>query len=140
MPSSSAAARSSVARSSGAERVEALGEEGVLARARRGEQRAPGRRDGDERGAAVGRIGGAGDEPRLLEPADDARDRRALHALARASSLGVSGPWRSIVASAAVSEGERSVPASWRSRRADRAIASRSRVASSVVGRSASHR
>ncbi len=37
-----------------------------------------------------------------------------------ASSLGASGPWRSIVARAAVCEGPRSLPASWRSRRAVR--------------------
>ena len=50
-----------------------------------------------------------------------------------ASSLGVSGPWRSIVASAEVSEGERSVPASWRSRRAVRTIASLRRAGSSAA-------
>jgi hypothetical protein len=49
-----------------------------------------------------------------------------------ASSLGVSGPWRSITASAAPCDGDSDPPASWRSRRAVRVIASRSRVATSV--------
>ena len=49
-----------------------------------------------------------------------------------ASSDGVSGPWRSIVASAAVSVGERPVPDSWRSRRAVRATAMRRWLASST--------
>ena len=52
-----------------------------------------------------------------------------------ASSLGVSGPWRSIVASAAVEVGVRplaSLAASWRSRRAVRTIPSRSLAAESV--------
>ena len=49
-----------------------------------------------------------------------------------ASSEGVSGPWRSIVASAAVSEGERPVPDSWRRRRAVRVTAIRRWLASST--------
>ena len=52
-----------------------------------------------------------------------------------ASSLGVSGPWRSTVASAEVEVGVSSAPraaASWRSRRAVRTIASRSLAAESV--------
>ena len=48
-----------------------------------------------------------------------------------ASSLGASGPWRSIVASADAWEGPRSLPASWRRRRAVRVIASRRRAANS---------
>ena len=54
-----------------------------------------------------------------------------------ASSLGVSGPWRSTVASAAAAVGESSVPpapaaASWRSLLAVRTIAIRNRAAASV--------
>jgi len=55
-----------------------------------------------------------------------------------ASSLGVSGPWRSIVASAAVEVGVSppvSVAASWRRRRPVRTIAIRSRAAESVSER-----
>ena len=51
-----------------------------------------------------------------------------------ASSEGVSGPWRSIVASAAFIEGERSAPASCRSRRAMREMSSRRREARSGRG------
>ena len=113
------------------ERVEPVGEEGVLARAGGGEQLAAGGRDRDQRGAAVAGIGGAGTSPpsssRTTSRVTVGRWTRS----ASASSLGVSGPWRSIVASAAVSEGERSVLASWRRRRAVRVSARRRRVASS---------
>ena len=50
-----------------------------------------------------------------------------------ASSLGVSGPWRSIVDSAAVWEGDSPAPASWRNRRAMRAMSRRSLEARSEV-------
>src|SRR5215212_5917844 len=53
----------------------------------------------------------------------------------RASSLGVSGPWRSIVASADVWDGPRSVPASCRRRRAVLVITSRSWAASPLRSR-----
>src|SRR5436190_12857036 len=49
-----------------------------------------------------------------------------------ASSLGVSGPWRSIVARAAVWEGPRFVPASCRRRRAVLVMTSRRCAASSL--------
>ena len=54
-----------------------------------------------------------------------------------ASSLGVSGPWRSTVARAEAEVGVSSVPpaaASWRRRRAVRTIAMRSLAAESVSG------
>ena len=49
-----------------------------------------------------------------------------------ASSLGVSGPWRSIVASAVACEGLSSSPACWRRRRAVRAMTRRSLTARSA--------
>ena len=68
----------------GVELLEALGEVGVLRRAQLAPAaRAPSGVTDKQRGAPVGRVGGARDEPRLLEPGDDARGRRALDALAR---------------------------------------------------------
>ena len=84
MPSSSAAARSSVARSAGGERVEPLGEEGVLARA--GGRRAARAPAGVIVISAERRSPGsarARDEPDVLEPHDEPGDGRALDALAR---------------------------------------------------------
>ena len=46
------------------------------------EQRAPRGGDGQQRGAAVLRIGGALQHPELLEPRDQPRRRGPLHALA----------------------------------------------------------
>jgi hypothetical protein len=51
-----------------------------------------------------------------------------------ASSLGVSGPWRSTEASAVFNDGLRPTVASWRRRRAVRATARRRCAASSVIG------
>ena len=55
---------------------------GVLARATARQQLASRGRERDERRAPVLRVAGALDEPALLEARDDARDRRALDALA----------------------------------------------------------
>ena len=75
--SSSAAARASVARSS-APSASSRAERNASLRVRDSvEQRAAGVRRAHERGAAVGRVGRAAHEPGLLEPGQDARDRRA---------------------------------------------------------------
>ena len=50
-----------------------------------------------------------------------------------ATSLGVSGPWRSMLASAAPWLGDSPTPASWRRRRDVRVIARRSWAATWVV-------
>ena len=110
----------------GLQRAQALGEEGVLARARRSQQRAARRRvtlTSDER--PVGRVGvraRRGPPPRAWRAA--AWRSGAGCARASASSLGVSGPWRSMRRERrALASGDRPTPASWRSRRAVRVIA-----------------
>ena len=116
-----AAARSSVATSSGVEGGEAPGEELVLARALAAQQRAPAGAHGD-RATSGGRSGPARGR-RARAPRGGASTRVAVGRWTRscaASSLGVSGPWRSIAASAEICDGLRSAPASWRSRRAVR--------------------
>jgi hypothetical protein len=100
----------------------------VLAVADARQQLAGLRRDGDERRAGVGRIGRARDQASLLQAGEDAGRGRPLDPLAR----GVSGPWRSTVASADACDGLSSPPASWRSRRAVRTMARRRRTARSA--------
>ena len=92
---------------------------------------APGRRDGDQRGAAVAGVAGARDEAGLREPRHDPRHRRALDAFAH-GELGRSAARGARSSPAAVSEGESPVPDSCRRRRAVRASAIRRWLASST--------